>query len=743
MPSDSALVQEVLAGKIESFRRLVERYQDAVFGVALSKTKSFADAEDLAQETFLAAFESLERLKNPERFGSWLYGIALNKVKMHLRSATQQDKMHSSALGRFQERTLAADELVAEEETRTAVIAALACLSDVHREAATLYYINGYSQGDISRFTNSPLGTIKRRLHEARQRLRKELIAMVDRELKRARPGREFTERVVHKINQVRVWLTSEGHGVLLLTDAKKRSFPILIGVSETRALEPWLSGAGSLAELDIHTSLVRMLNEFGCRIKKVSVTELKGGTFYATLRVQTDRRVVEVDCRPSDGINFAVRAGAPIFVTKDVMDECVLKRRDGKPMSPAGAWRLTRTQGMPRKLLRFRNLEAVFRALERDPKSSEARLALCTALPGFQMKPTRVREAGAGMDKLEAWVQKCKGTKLEGIASGLVGAVYLWPVREPEKSIPYMEIAHRLLPQDSAVAFDLATAYAMAGRRDETLTILKKLDEGRLSLARRCGNFIRLWQDPRYRRLVGEAEPSGKTYFWVAQLNIGIDLPEHEVKSSARKTKAPRKYSLRRTRKMAQSRMNQLMQWLNRGPLLRIETVSRLLSKDGDKQLLLLEVEQDRAAAWSLKSSQRGLVDAGFLVKPPRPMTPNTVHNILNSAGIKLEAAVLLRRRRRGIEGTLVARNDGQRRTVSVEGAAALSIAAAKCPLLITESLAEKLYLRGKAGKPRAPGSAERKLRPNWASPPPASGGIRVRRMVSVSARRPLPHQR
>jgi len=64
----------------------VERYKDAVYGVALSKAGSFADAEDLAQEIFLAAYESLPKLKLHAKFGSWLYGIALNKTRMHLRS---------------------------------------------------------------------------------------------------------------------------------------------------------------------------------------------------------------------------------------------------------------------------------------------------------------------------------------------------------------------------------------------------------------------------------------------------------------------------------------------------------------------------------------------------------------------------------------------------------------------------------------------------------------------------------
>ena len=66
---DSVLVQRVLSGQTQAFTPLVKKYKDAVFGVALSKTGSYADAEEIAQESFLAAFGSLARLRQPDAFG--------------------------------------------------------------------------------------------------------------------------------------------------------------------------------------------------------------------------------------------------------------------------------------------------------------------------------------------------------------------------------------------------------------------------------------------------------------------------------------------------------------------------------------------------------------------------------------------------------------------------------------------------------------------------------------------------
>lgn len=76
---DSALVLEAAAGGLQAFEALVDRYRQAVFNIALWKSKNYFDAEDLTQDIFLAAFRALATLKTPERFSSWLFGIAYNR----------------------------------------------------------------------------------------------------------------------------------------------------------------------------------------------------------------------------------------------------------------------------------------------------------------------------------------------------------------------------------------------------------------------------------------------------------------------------------------------------------------------------------------------------------------------------------------------------------------------------------------------------------------------------------------
>ena len=78
MQTDAQLVKATLAGDSNAFNELIERYQSAVYGLGLSIVGNVHDAQDIAQETFVSAYLSLEKLQNPERFGAWLCGICRN-----------------------------------------------------------------------------------------------------------------------------------------------------------------------------------------------------------------------------------------------------------------------------------------------------------------------------------------------------------------------------------------------------------------------------------------------------------------------------------------------------------------------------------------------------------------------------------------------------------------------------------------------------------------------------------------
>ena len=76
---DETLVRKALKGDLESFESLVGRYQQAIYNICYYKSRNCFDAEDLAQDVFLAAFKSLPNLKDIRKFRSWLFGITYNR----------------------------------------------------------------------------------------------------------------------------------------------------------------------------------------------------------------------------------------------------------------------------------------------------------------------------------------------------------------------------------------------------------------------------------------------------------------------------------------------------------------------------------------------------------------------------------------------------------------------------------------------------------------------------------------
>ena len=336
--SDSELVKRVLTGDVHAFGLLIEKYKDAVYGAILSRIKNFADADDIAQETFLKAYRSLRQLKNPSKFGNWLYSIALNtctdwmrKLKERPISPLESNHEDSGLIDPSQ----SPERDYEEEQIRAFVLNAISSLSDVNREAITLYYINGYSQDDISEFLDVPLGTVKRRLHDAREQLKKEVIQMVEDTLKGEKPGDEFTRKVMEEIKTISMFVGVDptvDPSIVLLTDDKGRSMPIWIGHPEAAAINIGLEDKKPPRPMT-HDLFINTLCKFGIGISKVVVNDNREGTFYATITFERYGVKEEIDARPSDAIALAVRVKAPIFASENVLQEYIAKDSKGEPI--------------------------------------------------------------------------------------------------------------------------------------------------------------------------------------------------------------------------------------------------------------------------------------------------------------------------------------------------------------------------------------------------------------------------
>lgn len=200
MKQDGELVAEALAGGPDGFCPIVVRYQDAVFGVALARLGRFHDAEDVAQQVFTEAYQKLENLKDPARLGAWLRSITIHRCIDALRGRRHEVDLEVAEKEPARNPGPVAD--MERRELRDRVMAAVARLSRTQRETTTLFYINGYSIEEVAGIQEVPVGTVKRRLHDARKKLKKEMMTMVEETLKSEAPREDFSERVFDLVNR-------------------------------------------------------------------------------------------------------------------------------------------------------------------------------------------------------------------------------------------------------------------------------------------------------------------------------------------------------------------------------------------------------------------------------------------------------------------------------------------------------------------------------------------------------------
>jgi RNA polymerase sigma-70 factor (ECF subfamily) len=168
--TDADLVRAALAGSDGAFARLVERHQAAVRGF-LRRTLGggWAEADDLAQETFLAAWGALRSLKDPDGLRAWLCGIAWRKARDRIRSARRGAARDAAWL-----ETIDLPAGISNED-RLALAAALAELTPEVRACVSLCRAEDWSHAEAASALGLPLGTVKSHVQRGRARLLKAL----------------------------------------------------------------------------------------------------------------------------------------------------------------------------------------------------------------------------------------------------------------------------------------------------------------------------------------------------------------------------------------------------------------------------------------------------------------------------------------------------------------------------------------------------------------------------------------
>jgi RNA polymerase sigma-70 factor (ECF subfamily) len=164
-------------GDREAFGRLAEQFQRTVYAVCLGRLGNPSEALELTQEVFLHALRRIDQLREPERFAGWVRQIAvrlaINRATRRVAFPSVDTQVLEGASGQHDDPL---DELIARERARR-LWEGLDRLKALDREALVAFYIQGQSLIEIAERLGIPIGTIKRRLHVARKRLKTELQA--------------------------------------------------------------------------------------------------------------------------------------------------------------------------------------------------------------------------------------------------------------------------------------------------------------------------------------------------------------------------------------------------------------------------------------------------------------------------------------------------------------------------------------------------------------------------------------
>jgi RNA polymerase sigma factor (sigma-70 family) len=341
---DAELVNRSRTGDRAAFGLLVERHQASVARLLRALFANLAGVEDLVQESFLRAYLDLERLRDPGRFGAWVRSIAVNLARMELRSGRLlliSWGLVQSSDGPWQRLP---ESVTERRELARRIRQAIAALPPAEREAIEQVYLNELSHKAAADELKISVAAVKVRVHRGRKRLYRSLaVEALGREEKMEVELIEVTvydvlaklaaEETLSQVEtagaateQAEAWLvrlTAGNHRVILLREKEgARLLPIWVGPAEGEAVAIQLQGRSPVRPLTF--DLVKELLAAGnITLQHVAVTRLHEQVFYGTLAVNAGGgEVREIDCRPSDAINLALRMEVPIFVAPDVMTQ-------------------------------------------------------------------------------------------------------------------------------------------------------------------------------------------------------------------------------------------------------------------------------------------------------------------------------------------------------------------------------------------------------------------------------------
>src|SRR5450755_310739 len=179
-PVEMDLVRQAQSGDLAAYDELVKRYQERIYATVYHMTSNHEDANDLAQDSFIKAFQALKSFKGGSSFYTWLYRIAVNKTINFLKQRKNRVHMSLNDLDFNTENNPDLVALISEKtprrdaglnELQEKLNAALLKLSEPHRVVVVLHDVQGQSHEEIAEIMECNIGTVRSRLFYARQQL--------------------------------------------------------------------------------------------------------------------------------------------------------------------------------------------------------------------------------------------------------------------------------------------------------------------------------------------------------------------------------------------------------------------------------------------------------------------------------------------------------------------------------------------------------------------------------------------
>ncbi len=187
--ADLLLVERVQNGDVAAYDILVHRYRERLYSVVYNLTSNREDAADLTQEAFIKAFQSINRFRGNSSFYTWIYRIAVNNTLSHLKKYRNRKYLSFDNLDNEASQSDIFEAVAAKTKTEKATLMkelheklneALQKLSLKHRSVVVLFEIEGMSHEQIAEILKCSVGTVRSRLHYAKQQLKLYLKDFVD-----------------------------------------------------------------------------------------------------------------------------------------------------------------------------------------------------------------------------------------------------------------------------------------------------------------------------------------------------------------------------------------------------------------------------------------------------------------------------------------------------------------------------------------------------------------------------------